>query len=194
MVKFTFEDSQTPINADEAADLIPAAQSLKDLDFWEEKNILQARNWLMKSHTLNKHELFSEGFIKKLHFRLFDQTWKWAGEYRNSDKNIGCDAFEIQIELKKLNGDAKFWLENNSFAIKEIAVLYHHRLVKIHPFANGNGRHARLTADAIMAKYGDEKINWLGDYKDNNELRKNYISALREADLGNCEPLIKLLV
>ena len=127
---------------------------------------------------------------------MFDKTWEWAGKIRNSNKNIGCDYYEIHMELKKLGGDANYWLNNSIYSIKEIALIYHHRLVKIHLFSNGNGRHARLVADCIIKKLEpNNKIKWEGKNSISTEaLRKDYIYSLRKADKGEYNNLFELFL
>ena len=127
---------------------------------------------------------------------MFNQTWEWAGQLRKSNKNIGCETYEILPELKKLNDDAVFWIQNFTYSIEQLALIYHHRLVKIHLFPNGNGRHARLVADCIIRKYeSKKKIKWEGQNLISiNELRRGYIEALRKADKGNYDYLFLLFL
>jgi Fic-DOC domain mobile mystery protein B len=127
---------------------------------------------------------------------MFNKTWKWAGSLRKTNKNIGCDYHQIPIQLKTLNDDAEFWLKNSTYFIDQLALVYHHRLVKIHLFPNGNGRHARMVADSIIKKYKSENnIKWEGNQNLPQEaLRKKYIEALQKADIGNYELLFKLFL
>ena len=83
---------------------------------------------------------------------MFSTVWKWAGKFRKSDKNIGISSNEIAVEMQTLCDDSKAWLEFDTYPPDEFATRFHHRLVFIHPFANGNGRHARLMADLILEK------------------------------------------
>jgi Fic-DOC domain mobile mystery protein B len=96
----------------------------------------------------------SDDYLRKLHAKMFDQTWKWAGDYRRSEKNLGVPVHEIRERLVALFADARYWIENNTYSPDEIAVRFHHRLVLIHPFPNGNGRRARLIADVVAMKLG----------------------------------------
>ena len=196
-----FKEGQTPINEDEIQDLIPNLFSLEDLNSFEAANISDARIWCLNNRILNDNNLFSLDFAIKLHKKMFNQTWKWAGNLRKSDKNIGCDSHLIREEYKKLQDDVTFWLENNKYSHKELAVIFHHRIVKIHLFPNGNGRHARLIADCIIKKYKGEKINWLKIdlFQQNQEekikkLRKDYILALRKADNLDYSGLFQILL
>jgi len=137
--------------------------------------------------------VFTEKFIKDLHRQMFDQIWGWAGRFRQSNKNIGVDKSLISVEIKKLLDDCRYWLDNKTFLAEEIAIRFKHRLVSIHPFANGNGRHARLLADIIMEKvFKKQAFSWGGaDLNSTSRSRSQYIQAVRQADEGNYEPLLK---
>lgn len=192
MINYTYISGQTPLDEEEKRDLIPTILTREDLDAFEQENILEARKWVMQKSVLNKADIFEEKFLCNLHKRMYGHIWKWAGKFRKTNKNIGVEYFQIPTELKILLDDAKYWLENKSFPIEEIAIMFHHRLVKVHLFPNGNGRHARLCADIVIAKYDAQKLSWGGnsDLTKPDEIRKRYISALREADSGNYQPLI----
>ncbi len=190
---FQYIPGQTPLDEDEKRDLIPTVVTRADLDAFEQRNILEARQWLMGKSVLSRQDIFSEKFLLGLHKRMYGQVWKWAGTFRKSNKNIGVEAYLIPTELHQLLGDARYWLEHQTYAITDMAIIFHHRLVKIHLFPNGNGRHARLCADAIIAKFGGDVLSWGGqsDLTRPDEIRARYIAALREADGGNYEPLLQ---
>ena len=79
----------------------------------------------------------------------------------------------------------------------EAALRFHHRLTVIHPFPNGNGRHARIMANALLQKvYGAAPIDLAGGetLQNNSERRTNYINALRAADRGEFELLFRFAV
>jgi Fic-DOC domain mobile mystery protein B len=117
---------------------------------------------------------------------MFGETWTWAGRYRKTDKNLGAPFHQILNGIAAILGDVHYWLENETFDIDEIAIRYHHRLVRIHPFPNGNGRHARLLADVIVVKNGRERFTWgLKELKDAGPARSEYIRCLRAADANN---------
>ena len=193
MVQHRYVEGQTQIDEEEKRYLIPAILTREDLDRFEQENILEARKWVMQKSVLaSKQDIFAEKFILNLHKRMYVHVWKWAGQYRKSNKNIGVDYALVQTELRKLLDDAAYWLEHNTYSVTELAVIFHHRLVKIHLFPNGNGRHARLFADVIVAKYGGEKLTWGSndDLAVPDEVRKRYIAALHEADAGSYDSLI----
>jgi Fic-DOC domain mobile mystery protein B len=172
-------DGNTPLSPDEEADLIPNLATKDELNEFERANILVAYDWALAPRTLRRHDPLTEPYLRGLHRRMFDQTWKWAGLYRTTEKNIGIVHFQIRDTLGALLGDARYWLENRTFPPDEIAVRLHHRLVSIHPFANGNGRHARLMADVLARRQGKPVFTWGGaDIKAQGDFRRRYIDAL----------------
>lgn len=191
-MQYHYIAGQTPLDEEEKRDLIPSLVTREDLDAFEQENILEARKWVMQKATLAKLDVFTERFLLNLHKRMYGHVWKWAGTSRKSNKNIGVDRIYIATELHQLLGDAQYWLEHKTYPISDLAVIFHHRLVKIHLFPNGNGRHARMCADVIVAKFGGEKLSWGGnsDLTKPDEIRTRYIAALREADAGNYEPIL----
>lgn len=191
-MQYHYIAGQTPLDEEEKRDLIPSLVTREDLDAFEQENILDARKWVMQKSVLSKLDVFSEKFLLNLHKRMYGHVWKWAGTFRKTNKNIGADKIYLATELHTLLGDAQYWLEHKTYPISDLAVIFHHRLVKIHLFPNGNGRHARMCADVIVAKFGGEKLSWGGnsDLTKPDEIRTRYIAALREADAGNYEPLL----
>src|SRR5690606_30733204 len=112
-----------------------------------------------------------------LHKRMFGDVWKWAGMYRRTARNIGIDAYRVPTEMAATFDDLRYWVENETYAPDEIAVRLHHRLVAIHPFPNGNGRHARLVADLLIERLGGEVFSWGGgSLTDIGALRAGYIA------------------
>ena len=179
-MKFEYPFGATPLDGDEAALLIPKHITLmSELNAFEHANILMAEQWALRS----RFDL-NVPYMKKLHAKMFDQTWKWAGQFRRTGKNIGVDAYRIETELKQLGEDVHYQVENQSFSFDEIAARFHHRLVLIHAFPNGNGRHARLMTDLLLQKHGKERFTWGSITRDSdNMVRRNYIAALRLADV-----------
>lgn len=191
MIQYNYIPGQTPLDEAEKRDLIPSLITREDLDAFEQENILQARKWLMTKATLSRQDVLTEAFLLALHKRMLGQVWKWAGNYRRTDKNIGVPYYEVPTQLQQLLGDARYWQEHGSFPPRELAIMLHHRLVKIHLFANGNGRHARMAADAYLAKLGEPPLSWGGgDLGRPEDLRRSYISALQAADGGDYAPII----
>jgi Fic-DOC domain mobile mystery protein B len=122
---------------------------------------------------------------------MFDQTWKWAGLYRTTEKNIGVPHHQIREQLAILIGDVSYWIERSTYSADEIAIRFHHRLVLIHPFANGNGRHARLMADVLAKLQGRPEFTWNGaDIIAQGNIRRGYIEALQAADRNDIQPLL----
>lgn len=188
-MKFEYPEGATPLTYDELANLIPTHITTQDqLNEWEQKNILAAEKWAQK-----KKDIISTDFIQKLHTHMFNNTWRWAGKFRQSETNIGIDRHLIPVELKKLCDDVNYQLEQKTYPLDEIAVRLHHRLVFIHPFPNGNGRLARLLADLLMRLNGKTRFSW-GKNQDlykTGPIRKQYIDALKKADRGDYTNLIE---
>src|SRR5579864_1983912 len=134
-------EPNTPLSPEELADLIPSLATKEELNEWERENILRAREWAISDRT-SPTDMASDEYVRKLHLRMFDQTWKWAGQYRRTEKNIGIAVYQIREQLAALLGDVRYWIEHRTYPPDEIAVRFHYRLVAIHPFPNGNGRHA----------------------------------------------------
>jgi len=181
----------TPLSPEELADLIPNLATKEELNEWERENILRAREWAVGDRTATS-DLASDDYVRKLHAKMFDQTWKWAGDYRRSEKNIGTPFHEIRERLMALFGDVRYWIENKTYPPDEIAIRFHHRLVLIHPFPNGNGRHARLIADVMAMKLGRLSFTWgSANLVKEGEARTKYLEAIRAADHGDMQPLLK---
>ncbi len=184
-------DASRPLSPEETADLIPNLATKEELNEWERENILQARAWA-KSDRTEPDRMPSDEYIRKLHAKMFDQTWKWAGDYRRTEKNLGVPVPEIRERLAALFGDVRYWVENDTYSPDEIAVRFHHRLVFIHAFPNGNGRHARLVADVLVIKLARPGFTWGAvNLITPGQTRAKYLDALRAADHGDIRPLLE---
>jgi Fic-DOC domain mobile mystery protein B len=183
-------EGNTPLSPEEQDDLIPDLVTKEELNEWERQNILEAYEWAFDRRNLHRHDSFTESYVRELHRRMFDQTWKWAGRYRTSEKNIGI-VHQIREALAALLGDARFWVEHATFESDELAIRFHHRLVLINPFANGDGRHAQLMADVFLVRQGRPVFTWGGaDIVRAGDFRRGYIDALRAADKNDIQPLL----
>jgi Fic-DOC domain mobile mystery protein B len=183
---------QTPLDEDEKDDLlISTITTRRELDEFEQLNNDKAREWLRRKK-LTRVDVIVESFVRELHRRMFDEVWKWAGEFRRSNKNIGVDKNEISIELKKLLDDTQFWIEKSTFLPDEIAVRFSHRIVSIHCFSNGNGRHSRLIADIMVDHVFNRPIFTWGSTNlvSTGEARATYLAALHQADEGDIAALV----
>lgn len=185
---FDYPPGATPLDADELASLIPRHITTQgELNEWEQLNIAQGEKWARQQ----RKEILTEGFLRQLHRQMFGETWKWAGEFRKSDKNIGVDWLKIGVELRNLLDDTRFQIERASYSPDEISIRFHHRLVAIHPFPNGNGRHARLMADLLVERLGCPRFSWgRRSLIDASDTRQVYIAALRVADRRDIAPLL----
>ncbi len=186
----TTSDGNTPLSPEELADLIPNLATKEELNEWERENILRGREWAVGDRT-SPTDMVSDEYFRKLHKKMFDETWKWAGDYRHTERNIGVSVHEIRERLMALFGDTRYWIENGTYSPDEIAIRFHHRLVFIHPFPNGNGRHARLIADIIAVKLGRPAFTWgSANLVKEGEARTTYLEAIRAADDGDIHPLL----
>ncbi len=186
-------NGQTPLDEDEKEGLkIKTIATREELDEFEQNNIEEANMWVFKKKfTIEK--LMTESFIRNLHKRMYGKVWSWAGEFRNTNKNIGIDKWQISTALKSLLDDTLFWVENKIYAPDEIAIRFKHRLVSIHCFPNGNGRHSRLMADIIIDKiYNKNMFTWgAQNLVKQSKTRENYLIAVRKADKNEYTELLK---
>ena len=184
-------DGQTPLSPDELADLIPNLATKEELNEWERDNILAGRSWALRDRT-SAGDMVSDTYVRKLHRKMFEQAWKWAGKYRTTEKNLGVPFPEIQDRLAVLFGDVHYWMEYVTYSTDEIALRWHHRLVVIHPFPNGNGRHARLLADVWVMRQGLPRFSWgAKDLVRPGGARARYLEAIRAADGGDLRLMLK---
>lgn len=187
-----YNEGQTPIDEEEKEGLkIKAINTHAELDEFEQLNIQKAIEWTLRKK-FSKEKILSEDFVKELHKKMFGDVWAWAGKFRLTEKNLGIKSEKISTTLKQLNDDCLFWMNSKTYSEDEIALRYKHRLVSIHCFSNGNGRHSRLMADVIASHiFGKPVFSWgnAGAAK-RGEARQNYLSALRSADKGIISVLI----
>jgi Fic-DOC domain mobile mystery protein B len=184
-----YPDGATPLTPEELEGLIPAHIATRDqLNAWEARNVLKAEQWLLARR---RGDILTLVFVRRLHQRMFDETWKWAGTFRDTEKNVGVDPAQIAPRTLDLCEEVKAQLAHNSLPLDEITARFHHRLVSIHPFANGNGRHARLMTDLLLTENGAARFSWGEDALiAENEVRTRYIAALRAADARDYAPLL----
>jgi len=171
----------TPLDPDEAAGLIPShISNHAQLNEWEMVNIIEGERWAFGRRHKN---LLGSEFVCALHKRMFGTTWRWAGKFRTTEKNIGVDPLRIPPALHDLCEDVRTQLEFKSYPLDEIAARFSHRLVAIHPFANGNGRLSRTMADLLLVQHGASRFSWgAGNLVADGEVRQRYLAALRAAD------------
>lgn len=180
-----------PLDEDEAEGLIPDLHTRGELNAWELGNILKAEEWAFGGR---RGDILTIDFVKELHRRMLDETWTWAGEFRRSDKNIGVRWATITTALRDLLDDTRHWISHGTYPADEILARFHHRLVSIHPFPNGNGRHARLMADLLGSVMGWEPLTWgRGNLEIADNARTLYLAALKQADKGHIEPLVDFI-
>jgi Fic-DOC domain mobile mystery protein B len=189
-MKFVYPKGATPLDPASVKGLIPGLTTQKELNEFENLNIGQAMLWAMGNRKIRKMLVTVDG-IQMLHRKMFDQTWKWAGKFRLHDTNIGVPWQSVPVSVKQLVDDVGYWLEHGTYPIVDAAVRFHHKLVLIHPFPNGNGRLGRLAADLLLQFNGNPPLTWgrtsLTDY---SQAREQYLDALHEADNNRYEKLL----
>lgn len=180
----------TPLAHEERAGLIPSWVTFRhELNEVEQANLARGSLWAFRQR---RREIADEQFLLDLHKRMLGQVWRRAGSFRVTERNPGVEPWRIRPELRLLLEDAKFWIQESVYPVDEIAVRFHHRLISIHPFANGNGRHARLAADLLVTRLGSERFTWgRVTLTLSGEMRSQYISALRAADRHEIAGLVE---
>jgi Fic-DOC domain mobile mystery protein B len=185
------DDASTPLTADEKNGLLPTYITTRgQLNQAEQKNIFTAQRWAFQ----RRRDVLDMDFMRELHWRMFHEVWAWAGAFRTTPRNIGAEARDIAPELRKLLDDVKVQIQYGSYPPDEIAGRFHYRLVAIHPFPNGNGRHGRLATDLLAVQLGQERFTW-----GRRELitagtdRADYIAAIRTADRQDFAPLLAFM-
>lgn len=192
-LEFRYIEGQTPLDDDEKEGLLISSVTTRgELDEFEQLNIEKAIQWSLGKNWKSGY-ILSESFIKELHKRMFSDVWQWAGVFRKTNKNIGVDKYHIGISLKQLFDDSQYWLEHGTYTDEEFAIRFSHRIVQIHCFPNGNGRHSRLIADIIINQlFGKPFFKWNGSNLNKaGEVRLTYLKAIRKADKGDMNPLIE---
>ena len=181
-------DDATPLTPEERDGLIPSHVTLRrELNELEQQNILTAASWAFT----RRRDVVSESFGRTLHKRMFGAVWRWAGTYRTSDKNIGVPHWELSVRLHEVYENTRYWIEHKSYPADEIAVRFHHALVFVHPFPNGNGRWSRLMADLLIVVLGHERFSWGRSHlRSADQTRAAYIAALKSADQYDFGPLL----
>jgi Fic-DOC domain mobile mystery protein B len=188
-----YTDGQTPLDEEERDGLlIPTISTRAELDQFEQQQIEDAVQWTM-TRAFSPQAVLTEAFVRSLHKRMFGNIWSWAGEFRKSNKNLGVDKWRIAIELKNLLDDAHYWIRNSVYPGDEVAIRFKHRIVCIHCFTNGNGRHSRLMADVLTEKvFQREVFSWgANDFLKEGEARSAYLSAIKAADAGDYGSLLQ---
>ena len=181
-------DGHTALPAEDRLGLIPTYISTRgELFDAEQRNIAEAL--LQRPPTID--QLLDDLYLRDLHQAMFGQVWTWAGRYRHLETNIGIDPSHISTEVRALVDDARAWVEHDVFDPDELGIRFHHRLVFIHPFPNGNGRHGRVAADYLMEALGHERFTWgIGLEVSTDNLRVAYLHALQQADRGDFAALL----
>jgi Fic-DOC domain mobile mystery protein B len=191
-LELEYIDGQTPLDEDEKEGLlIKTIATRGELDEFEQQNIEQAVGWTLR-RSFKLEAILTEDFVRNVHKRMYGDVWRWAGEFRKTNKNIGVDKWQIPMELKCLLDDTKYWIDYNKDEPDEIAIMFKHRMVSIHCFSNGNGRHSRLMADILIEKVFKRPVfTWgAGNLVKQGDARAAYLAAVKAADAGDMLPLV----
>lgn len=185
------DDAATPLTAEERDGLIPSYVTLRhELNEAEQANILEAEQRAFA----RKRNVLDERFLMNLHKRMFGRVWRWAGKFRHTERNVGVEPYRIATDLRQLLDDCRYWIAHGTYLPDEICTRFHHRLVAIHPFPNGNGRHARLATDLLLVALGRPRFTWgRTNLVDPGETRQAYVAALRAADGRDIKPLLEFV-
>lgn len=191
-------DGATALGPEQRAGLKPSwVATRSDLNQAEAENILRgSRAWRRRARATGRTRLTPETLLdplsaRQLHRDMFGAVWEWAGRYRQRDTNIGVAPARVQLDVVDLLADAGQWIAGGApMQPDEAAWRLHHRLVAIHPFPNGNGRHAREMADLLLLCLDEKPFTWgRHELVGASRTREAYIHALRSADAGDYGPL-----
>ena len=185
---FEADDAATLLTPAERAELIPTHVTLRgELNELEQQNIVEANGWAFE----RKRNVLDEAFLRGLHRRMFSKVWRWAGNYRTTERNLGVKPHLIQPGLIQAIDHARGWIEYKSYERDELAVRFHHKIVQVHPFPNGNGRWSRLAADLLVTAQGGTRFSWGSvNLQTAGDARKGYVDALHAADNHDFGPLV----
>lgn len=191
---FDLINGQTPLDEEEKDGLlIPTITTREELDEFEQQGIESAIRWTL-GKKFKRSEVLTEDFVKLLHKKMFVEVWAWAGEFRKTNKNIGVDRYQVPIELRRLLDDCNFWIDHSTYPPDETAVRFKHRIVQIHCFSNGNGRHSRLMGDLIVEHVFNQPVFTWGSHAElakNGKGREEYLVAIKAADAQDIAPLLQ---
>jgi Fic-DOC domain mobile mystery protein B len=184
---FAVDEAATPLGPADRNGLIPTHITTRgELNELEQKNIGEANGWAFE----RKRNVLNEAFLRGLHRRMFNQVWRWAGDYRTTEVDLGVKRHLVQLSLIQVIDDAQGWIEYKSYESDELAVRFHHRAVQVHPFPDGNGRWSRLAADLLITAQGGDRFSWGGsNLQVKGSSRDAYIAALKVADNHDLGPL-----
>lgn len=184
-------DGHTELSAEDREGLLPTYIATRgDLFEAEQRNIAEVM--LRRRPAVEK--LLDDKYLRELHRAMFGNVWSWAGKYRTLGTNIGIEPSSIPTAVRNLVEDTKTWIDLETYSLDEVAARFHRRLVAIHPFPNGNGRHGRIATDLLVTAVGAEPFTW-GRHLDvaTDELRGRYVDALRMADSDDVSMLLEFV-
>lgn len=181
-------DPAAPITPAEQGRLVPSFSNRGQLEEAERLDLQAARAWALREAVLLRTDLLTEAFARELHRRMFRRVWRGAGRYRTEERTPGWEAKRIPEGMRMFLDDTEGWIRFSTFPVDEAALRLHHRLITLRPWANGNGRHARLLADVVVAAHRERPLTWGAGMVAAGD---RYAEAIRAADAGEMEPLLR---
>jgi Fic-DOC domain mobile mystery protein B len=170
---------ETPL--DDVSGLIPAITTRRELDEHEARNILKVVVKYLTSPPSKRLARFDYAWFLKLHQQMFGDVWRWAGQLRTTDLNVGSSAYQVPEDLAKLVGDLAYWQANWPDVLEQ-SVYLHVRAVKIHPFLNGNGRWSRMLQNVWLMRQGHGLCEWPESLNQiESPARNEYIQCIKRA-------------
>ena len=156
---------------------------------------------MMSEEALIKETPLTVNFIRTLHHTLLREDYTvykqlrngqqtsyviHAGQYKTRPNSVITrygDRFEYASpeETPALMADLVDWYnhaeQEGKLSPIDLAILFHYRYIRIHPFEDGNGRIARLMVNYILSRHGYPMIVV------RSRLKQDYLEALHRADL-----------
>lgn len=167
---------------------LPFVKTRAQLSAVEGPNIVSGKQATLTSRKSRVPNMLSVEYLRELHSRMFNDVWDWAAQIPSTElqNEFAASVPGIRPQLSILYADAiEYWLNDKRMTPEEFAVRVHHRVVKIHPFRNGNGRHSRLLADLLLSEnFGLETFTWGGSAQlgAGDLYRQPYLEGLKAAD------------
>lgn len=182
----------TPLSPEDLEGLKVPVTTHGELNELEAANIVKGQEWALRSRSTRVPQILTDGYVQRLHREMYGEVWEWAGQYRLADTNIGVTHATIRTELRAVCDDARYWIEHGTYFPEELAIRLHHRLIKVHLFRNGNGRHGRMLADLLLLRhFKAARLSWGGgDLGRAGPRRETYIAGMRAADAHDYRVLL----
>lgn len=183
----------TPLSEEDLEGLrIPSITTHGELNEAEAANIIRGQDWALRTRRARLADMLSHTFLQRLHEAMLGELWTWAGEYRGRDTRIGVPHPQVPESLHTVLEDARTGLKHTTYSPEEFAIRLHYRIVTVHPFRNGNGRHARMVGDvALIRHFNRPAFPWgRSPIRTADAVRQAYRDAVVAADHHDFLPLL----